>query len=170
MKNDYLWSKTGTDAEIERLESLLSDFRYTPSAAPEPVRAAARGWWWTLVPVAVATVIGIVIWTGGTRNSLQPVGDEVAQVIPVVERMPVATTATDEPLGPSRPTITNAMYAVRRSPKAKARKSRPVDLPVTLTAEEKHAYEQVLLALYVSGSQLKKAQDKIDVIENRKDR
>ena len=35
MKEDYLWNKTGADAEIERLENALKAFRYQETAPPE---------------------------------------------------------------------------------------------------------------------------------------
>lgn len=34
MKEDYLWDKTGSDAEIEKLENALQVFRYEESAPP----------------------------------------------------------------------------------------------------------------------------------------
>lgn len=34
MKEDYLWDKTGADAEIEKLETALRVFRYEETAAP----------------------------------------------------------------------------------------------------------------------------------------
>ena len=35
MKEDYLWDKTGSDAEIENLENVLKAFRQTDDAPPE---------------------------------------------------------------------------------------------------------------------------------------
>ena len=34
MKEDYLWDKTGEDAEIARLENALQAFRYTETRRP----------------------------------------------------------------------------------------------------------------------------------------
>ena len=35
MKEDYLWDKTGSDPEIEKLENALKAFRYQETAPPE---------------------------------------------------------------------------------------------------------------------------------------
>src|SRR5688572_22351087 len=35
MNQDYLWSKKGSDTEVERLEALLSEFQFDENSAPE---------------------------------------------------------------------------------------------------------------------------------------
>ena len=43
MNNDYLWDKTGEDAEIESLENLLGGLRFQPTAPPAlPAAVAPR--------------------------------------------------------------------------------------------------------------------------------
>ena len=47
MNNDYLWDRTGSDADIERLESLLGGMKFQPDGPPareiviEPARDIA---------------------------------------------------------------------------------------------------------------------------------
>jgi len=168
MKDDYLWDKTGADADVQRLEDLLSGLRYLPVPAPEINRSGAKLSWRTLIPACAAAVLAVtVLWFVGAKGDQQSVSTDVAVIVPVVEHMPVVTTAPSEPAGDPRPVITNAVYKVRRVARTKLRTSKTRQIPLTLTAEEKHAYEQVLLALYITGSQLKTVNDRINGIEDR---
>jgi len=172
MKEDYLWNKTGADADIARLEDLLSELRYVPAAAPVIKRSRPR-WIWSLIPVgaAAAVTVAAVVWMNGVRAP-EMAAVEMPVIVPVVEHMPIVVPkeqpAPVEPLRAERPQVTNAVYRPRAAStlRAKKRSSRP--FTETLTAEEKQAYRQVLLALYITGSQLKSVNDTIDGIEATK--
>lgn len=105
MKNDYLWDKSGADAEIERLEQTLSVFAFEPrkfqvepGVAPQAVRTrtSMRSWLRSLRPIvafsvacfllAVAVGAGLVAFVGFVADErrgeavvapTQPVGDVV---------------------------------------------------------------------------------------------
>ena len=45
MKEDYLWDKSGeVDADVERLENVLSSLRYKRPAEPLPLPVVKRPW------------------------------------------------------------------------------------------------------------------------------
>ena len=166
MKNDYLWNKTGSDDDVQRLEDLLSGLRYVPVPAPEVKGSREKVWRRALIPAASAAVLAVtILWFAGAKSD-QPTSTDVGAIVPVVERMPVVTTAPSEPTGDPRPVVTNAVYRVRKVARTKLRPSNPRPVAVTLTAEEKQAYEQVLLALYITGTQLKTVNDRINGIED----
>lgn len=69
MKDDYLWDRTGeADAETERLEKLLGDFRYRRPAArlPLPERTTTNRPTRTFLPtVAIAASLLFLLLAGG---------------------------------------------------------------------------------------------------------
>ena len=71
---DYLWDKTGRDAEVEQLESLLGGFRHAgapleprrrPSYYPPPIWGAV-----TAIAAVLVAILMIVVRSGGTKTSL----------------------------------------------------------------------------------------------------
>jgi hypothetical protein len=97
MPDDYLWDKTGEpDAEVERLERLLGQFREDLPApdVPEPARAIRfpRRFW---IPLAAAAALLLTFGTWvALRWYLLPPGWEVA-------RLEGAPRIGDRPLGVS---------------------------------------------------------------------
>jgi hypothetical protein len=66
MSDEYLWDRSGEpDPEIERLEELLSPFRYQDRRKP-PVRK--YGWW---MAAAAAAVVAIGVWLAVPRTAAQ---------------------------------------------------------------------------------------------------
>lgn len=178
MKNDYLWDKTGSDAEIEGLEGLLVGYKYQADAPPA-VRAAVaivpveRMAWWKLslafaVPACllIAIGIGIAFWASRPANvsrSAAILREVPVVTAPTVQTEPetgsnVATVASPKPVRASAiPPRETRVKAVHRKQKKRFN---------TLTAEEKFAYEQLLLALSITGSKLKVVTDTVKGTED----
>ena len=183
MNDEYLWQKTGEDPEIERLEKTLAVFRYrnaVPAAAAivadEP--AAERAWRWRLSSAFAfasfaAIVIATVVWLETTRDGDADIGDVVfvqspadAQVFePIVEPgPPPVQTAPERRPRNTRGKINRTNASVYRRPIAKH--AAPKYSIAALTKEERHAYEQLMLALSITGSKLKIVQDTINGTED----
>src|SRR2546426_10567323 len=88
MASDYLWDRSGEDAETQKLEMLLAPYRCT-----QPLRTAVRvgSWWQLAAAVTIVIVAGAEIWW-----TWQPPGD--------VWRAPQgAGRTTGSPRGAPRP-------------------------------------------------------------------
>ena len=67
-QNDYLWDGSGTpDPEIQRLESLLAEFRHDgrPLVLPETSPAPSPRKGWTVLRVAIAAIVLLALGTAG---------------------------------------------------------------------------------------------------------
>ncbi|HEV7699025.1 MAG TPA: hypothetical protein VGO43_02250 [Pyrinomonadaceae bacterium] len=168
MNDEYLWNGQGTSPEIEKLESLLTDFRYQPVPPPALPKPASR-WWQVLrfapiVATAAAAVL-IVGWavTSSTKtlDTPGPLGDVIAYTAPVDTRLPPTQIG---PV-PQKPMITRALF-IQRPASRRRHGSGLKKPPVTLTAEEKNAYDQVVLALFITGTQLRTVHDTINSMES----
>ncbi len=184
MKEDYLWNKTGEDAEIERLENVLMTFRYQETAIPElpakvfeiekekPRRFFQIGF--AFAAFASFVVILFAIWFQVSSSKI-PVIEIVNETkindkidIKKPEVLPVKTVQNPKYLSKSNvikmrqnaAPIIRANKTIGRNIKAKA----PTE---TLTAEEKYAYDQLMLALSITGSKLKIVKDKVQGIEEK---
>jgi len=57
--SDYLWDKSGTpDPEVERLETLLEQFRYRPGS----VRGPRPRFPWRVLAAAAALIVAVTVW------------------------------------------------------------------------------------------------------------
>lgn len=171
MNEEYLWNRQGDDDDITRLEEILSAFKYVPTAAPTIQTSRGRGWLWRAIPISGAAVlaIAVIVWSIGIRRPQSVAVSEAPQVVAVVEKMPVVTkgeAVTTNPMTADKPRMLRAVYNPRGAV-APTLKQSSRSTPVTFTAEEKQAYQQVLLALYITGSQLKSVNDAIDGIEKK---
>lgn len=188
MKEDYLWDKTGEDAEIQRLENALMAFRYAETAPPalpqkvftvekeKPRRFFQLGF--AFAAVAAVAAIFFAVWFQMADNKL-PVVETIAEKtspktedkvadeqiiktpggiapVKVVESAPRAAAKIRRNIAP----VVRPNKAVRQNIKVKE----PTEM---LTAEEKYAYDQLMLALSITGSKLKIVKDKIDGIEEQ---
>jgi len=171
MKTDYLWDKKGSDSEIERIETLLSEYRYVPVPAPNVAPPEAVSWWrWLLPAIAFAALLLTVVWIGSVHKSPVAVSKEaLAELVPApavaaVSETP-AGTAVETPAS-ARPANTRLMLTPIRAKVSSSRK-RPIKSPtVALTDEEKYAYEQVIRALFITGTQLRSVHSAIAGIED----
>lgn len=181
MNKEYLFEKTGGDAEIERLESVLSAYRFEaarPPVLPE-ARQAGRAWsfGWLRVSfaagaVAVAVVAGLLAFgriekllvhadrpeiSDNVRPSLSEPPSEVVT--------PTSATGNQISIGDSRtfrkvqPAPQHVAFSQRRTPVRLPARSKP---HVELTRQEKYAYDQLMVALYITGTKLKVVQDTIN--------
>jgi hypothetical protein len=179
MKEDYLWDKTGEDSEIEALESTLSVFRFKPDAPPVlPVTASenseGRLWRWRflLVPAFAAVVIGAIaiglLSRGTSREDVAQLTDASNAQQPIADPIPDGPSVTGSlretapviiPRDPSlpEPAARVSMVKPRRSVHPSRKRSESA-----LTAEEKYAYDRLMLALSITGSKLRMVQDKVN--------
>ncbi len=194
MKNeDYLWDKSGSDAEIEHLENALKVFRGRDIEAPAIVPAAelapyARSeknsrsiFSFGIVSFACFALavfgLGIFHYFGnGNENAvnINPVyvGKAESQITktkviePTVEDEALNTEIRQE-LPVILPTSYSKNSAAKRnlSPPRKiqrAKVKRPKVQILELTEEEKYAYDQLMLALSITSSNLKVVKDKVE--------
>ncbi|MEP6901813.1 MAG: hypothetical protein ABJA66_08690 [Actinomycetota bacterium] len=187
MKEDYLWDKTGEDAEIERLENALKAFRYTETAPPawpakvffvekeKPRRFFQFGF--ALTAFATVTVIFFAVWFQIANNKI-PVAQSVAEtnapksenkvVNPNPEVNPVKAVENSKRLSKSNAVkIRQPVAPTFRPNKAVGRNIKAREPAATLTAEEKYAYDQLMLALSITSSSLKLVKDKVEGIEDK---
>lgn len=169
MNDDYLWDKSGGDIEIERIEESLSAFRYQPMPSPATGTSAKTSQWsglrFLLTPSLAVAAIAIVFGVWFSQSS----SDE----------RPTRALSINGPAASVSGTPQNDEIVELTEPKPVAikerRKIRPVkrDLPRTiltasrtrpekLTDEERNAYDQVLLALSITGTKLKIVQETVN--------
>lgn len=187
MNEDYLWDKTGEDPEIEKLENALAVFRYKETAPPElPAKVlpfkkkdAPRSFVRYAYAAAACALFAAISFGVLLHYSNNKTGDAAAEVtaiytpqnnfdsptatfLPLIEK----SRATKED---SKPKIVKARKIV--SPKAVQNKflARNVKQakPDALTTEEKYAYNQLMLALSITGSKLRLVSDKIEGTEKQ---
>ncbi len=184
MKEDYLWDKTGEDAEIQGLENALKVFRYTETAPPElpqkvftVEKAKPRKFFqfgFTFAVFAAVAVIFFAVWFQIADSKL-PIIETVAETTAPPSDDKIADEEiikTPDEIAPVKVVETapqirrNAVPNVRPK-KAVLRKVKVKEPTEMLTAEEQYAYNQLMLALSITGSKLKIVKDKIDGIEEQ---
>ena len=166
MNNDYLWDCTGSDAEVERLESMLEGLRFRPEEPPpEPacqiVIEPARPRWFMRLGLGFAAAS---IAAAALLFAMFPSGDTPVPVAAVEEQPRAVEPETPEPLldleyvktsaTPQRPKKRKLKKRTRREARFVPVPAEPRPLPETLTAEERDAYRQLMTALAVTGEQL----------------
>jgi hypothetical protein len=188
MKEDYLWDKTGEDAEIQGLENALKAFRYTETAPPElpakvfavekPKRAGFFQFRFAFAALAAVVVILSVVWFQATNNKIPPV-ESVAEInvpktVDKIADEEIIQTPESAPVENRKPSVKPHVVRVRQrsAPIVNTEKAILLETKVkepaeTLTAEEKYAYDQLMLALSITGSKLKIVKDKINGIEEQ---
>lgn len=187
MKNDYLWDKTGGDAEIEGLEDLLSGFKYESVSPPRLPAVAAlaeptRTPWWKFslafaVPACLLLAVAIGFWTLSLGDdpaaSLTESGKPafVASAVPrSTEGLPEAKWTAPQP---DRPEVAKPLKTIFTS-RTRSNNVRPARAKYrqkkqrfeTLTSEERFAYDQLKLALSITGAKLKVVADTVNRAED----
>lgn len=194
MKEDYLWDKTGDDAEIMALENSLAAFRYQETAPPALAQKVftlekqpSRGFFRFVFPAfagfAALVLVLSVAWFqfSGSKRSVA----ETVSKINIVNRAqktagnsfvtPRDTVEIVKPAEESKPFIAPKVVkirqttapVVRRREKTVAQNKKFIEPAEPLTKEEQYAYDQLMLALTITGSKLKIVQDKINGIEEQ---
>jgi hypothetical protein len=184
MKHDYLWDKKGSDAEIERLEGLLSGFGYREEPAavsnvvafPSKAKRNLQPWIFAMAACAALAAIAIGVWNLSAISEEAPV-DTVRHVEEIkLPELPAVTAPVDSTehrasvVTAEQPSIkANRRKApIRHKHTAAVRKRpNPTD-PTVLTAEERFAYNQLMLALSITTSKLQIVQDSINGVEDIK--
>ena len=187
MTEDYLWDKTGEDAEIARLENALQAFRYTETAPPElPQKVFAvvpktprRFFRFGFAFAAFASLIIIfsVVWLQFNKSEL-PANESVAAINPpkkevkftdelidrTPENLPVKIKQTTNRFVKTNAVKTRRITAPNKAFQRNIKAQSPTE---PLTAEEKYAYDQLMLALSVTSSSLKIVKEKVTGIEDK---
>jgi len=178
MNEEYLWSKKGSDREIETFESLLSEFRFKEGSPPElpavnivnvSAQFKRRFSWAAMFATAAAAVVLGVIWIarsagyGNVDVANTPVSS--FPVRPAIEKRTEHTNPYTPPAQkaslPSlkKPRFVKTIFRTRRD----MRDPQPtVAKTENLTRDERYAYDRLMLALSITGSKLKVVQDTID--------
>lgn len=197
MKEDYLWNKTGKDADIEKLENALLVFRcrdVAPPALPvkslqlkiEPPRK--------VFPLAFAFAAGLAlavsagIWFSAVRenpemrNELTTTAtsqNEIASPAQTPDRessdLPAANVPKRKQSAGRKVIKSKASVPVNiEREKTIARHKKPMaqdksagQKAIELTKEERYAYEQLMLALSITSSKLKQVKDKVEGVEEQ---
>lgn len=190
MSDDYLFDKHGTDAEIERLESLLSAYRLIPvvpeiegDAKAKEAGSRFRYFRFAFAAAFASLVFVIAAWVI-SLTYLDRSAPELSAVRPVAtpeqDRIfngaaTIDPTAVD---GPSTATLVEPRIATPNKNRAiKTSFRRQLRSPGTvaakaprLTKEEKYAYDQLMVALWITGSKLKVVQDTINRVDDNDER
>ena len=177
MKQDYLWDKQGSDAEVERLEGLLSGFRYVdeteaPSNVVEfPVRTNGNRnspWMMAMAACVAIGAIAIGAWTLSSNVDTPHIADvPVIAVDTAPLAAPVPATVAP-PTTPAYPVADNANVRPTRirynTQKAAAPRRRPQKavLDSAITKDEQQAYNQLMLALSITSSKLQIVRDSVN--------
>jgi hypothetical protein len=178
MNDEYLWSKEGNDREIERLEDLLSEFRFVPGPAPKlptaegasiieprrsfrwvfalatPAFAAFLFAVWFFLPANESAVQSRVIGTASAAQNYQPSASQPVEL--------TAVTTGDRKDSNLRKRVPAVVKTVFRSHRSKRERIESLVAKNQLSAEEKYAYDRLMLALSIAGTKLKVVQDTID--------
>jgi len=172
MNNDYLWDRTGSDAEIERLESLLEGIKFQPQEPParEIVIVPVRPRWFmrfgigfAVASMATAALLFAIFPAGDNLQPVAAVEDKYRSVEEV--RTPTPSPGIEYVKASAKP-----KRLKKRIPKKRLRREakfvpppvEPRPLPETLTAEERDAYRQLMTALAITGQQLNIVREKLN--------
>jgi hypothetical protein len=201
MNEDYLWDKTGSDPEIERLENALKTFRQHDPTPPvvQPAADDIEGessYWvrsrrqFTFGIASFATAALVVFAFGifqilkldnsltdqrlsvngsDRKDATQQIKDMSSQT-PVLAENILETGKKRVPpkrLDVRRNGRRNRTKPIRSRRATQKRATRSVTKPksIKLTKEEQYAYDQLILGLTITSSNLKNVKDKVQGTE-----
>lgn len=190
MNEEYLWDKTGEDAEIEKLENALKAFRYRETAPPPlpakqlifEEKTSRRRWFpfaFAFASSAALILLAFVFLFDFSTKQVEEAKDSNEIVTPKFEEKTEAKNPVEVPkittiekvetvktiVQPKTVKIRQTGQSQKSFTKPIARKTEMKKSSVKLTDEEKYAYDQLMLALSITGSKLKIVQDKIQNVE-----
>jgi hypothetical protein len=174
MENDYLWNKTGEDQEIEQLENALRIFSYQenhPPPLPVQIKLTTPGFSILRWRFAFAFAIVLTLFVGGLSVWLRLQSTDQGKLTIAdfnyedSKAAPVSSQASQP--DPERIVVPNADKIISK-PKVIKTAFHPVEVPkrnlrtlkrkgepkIQLTNEEKFAFNQLMLALSITGSKL----------------
>lgn len=189
MSDAYLFEKEGNNIEIERLEDLLSVYRIEPvvpmlaNPVAETDTGSRFGWLRLGYAVAFAALAVTLVSSGIYLRYLRPANVEMTAISPIetpaVERGFVPPTSVDraaasDPAVSQGDDTTAKPMPVRRITRVVDRRSAhaPANVSVAaktprLTKEEQYAYDQLKVALWITGSKLRVVKDTIDRVDDK---
>lgn len=181
MNEDYLWDKTGSDPEIQKLENALRGFGYRETSPPQlPAKVVAfnrkpslmffrYGMAAAACLVFFAATFGIWLqfFSGPDKVSIDPADrlNDTQTIHNPAAKDPGPPKSIGDLKPPSKRSFTEASRPaphIKNRNIAKAQNSRLPKPAVKLTKEEEFAYEQLKLALSITGSKLKLIKDKVE--------
>ena len=189
MKHDYLFDKTGEpDADIERLETILAEFRGRVDNAPElPVKLAP---FVVAAPrrrrtkfAAVAAVFAVTLFLTAfvllsarqnqSRSTVETVAPQIPKPLIINQTPQVANEIPprETPRKFANPIQTQRISVapknvIAANPTIKKTVVKNRTSPIKLTKQETYAYDQLMLALSVTSSKLKIVKDKAESVES----
>lgn len=187
MNEDYLWDKTGDDAEIEKMENALAVFRYKETAPPElpakilpfkrreTQRSFVR-YAYAAAACAAFVFVSLGVWLQFSGSKTTQAVDVTGIYIPQTNFDNPTETFTEiikksrAPKAAVKPDVVRIRKFVPSKAgqnKLTAHHKRIKKPEETLTAEEKYAYNQLMLALSITGSKLRLVTDKIEGTEKQ---
>jgi hypothetical protein len=169
---NYLWDKSGSDPEIEKLEAALRVFRYKEMSAPAlptnvipfKKKDSHRGFSIPMTIAAavalVAVILGLWFFVSGNKSN---VGNSVASEIKQEEEIPWAMLPTQTP----KP-IKKKPVPIPVGRKVAVAKNQTPKEEIKLTDEERYAYEQLMKALKITSDKLNYVKQKTQGEEEEK--
>lgn len=190
MNEDYLWNKTGEDPEIEKLENALktlrsrTDFAPRISAETKLEKKSSFNLFPFLIPSATCLMFALLalgFWLRA-EDKLAEIAEDMNQsqgVVQTVNKPEIVQSRAakeisqtvrykEKPAAKQRlnkvPKTRPTYVRVNAVTAQENKKENPVDV---LTKEEKYAYDQLMTAIAITGSQLKLVKDKIQGVEDQ---
>ncbi len=194
MKEDYLWNKKGNDAEIEKLENALAQFRYRETAAPviipEKISTVAEkpkrrifnfSLAFSFASCAAFVLILLGAWFQFSGKNAANISDLSKSIPPEVKI--VLPNEPDKIISPeelkrsseksetpkhikAKNPISEKKIAPQKTVLIKRKGEKPKAETLELTEEEKYAYDQLMLALSITSSKLNLVKEKVAFIES----
>jgi hypothetical protein len=172
--DEYLWNKTGSDPEIERIEVALESLACRSTAPPElPAKqlvfAPRQRPFFRLGFSFAATLLALMAFGSGwflLRNDRPAAQQAAVKTLPEMTVIPTRTE-TDVPAVAESPKVSAPSKSKRRVAAARSVRSiavRPSTVrpqTLVLTKEEADAYRQLMTALSITSANLKIVKDKI---------
>ncbi len=187
MENDYLWKKTGNDAEIQGLEDLLSEFRFDqkgvnkiPSATlasvePTPRRKFVLSFAFAGFASLLILSFGFwVLFSASEQEMVSSVNEPIVAAEPLA--LPHSPVEVKTPEVVENPNVIKVKYKVSRKRiparlvdfKVKAQRDNLKSAgpkKIILTDEERLAYNKLMLALSITSAKLNLVRTKVEGID-----
>jgi hypothetical protein len=181
MNETYLFDKTGTESEIEQLEKLLTVYKIEP-VAPSIVRARLSeskpvlgfrmifGGVFALATLVLSLGVGAAVylmWTPTAAVEVQATAEPTQPFRSIVDPAGPATESKHNISRMGQPRRSFRADPVKRDVRKVEKTNAPVSEFAKLTPEERHAYNEVLAALWLTGSKLRVVQDTINRTDDK---
>ncbi len=171
MSDKYLWDKSGEpDDEVQHLESLLSEFRYTPrplvlpEAMPKAIIYSFTAVRYAAIAAVALLALGVGIWLSARTTT--PVPEVAGTITPTPTATPEQLPAPPPEMSPA-PAPKFVKQLQTNAPKAHFAKHPPKRAPrKSLEQEGEEAKEKVLYALQITSEKLNLIAKKVQTDTN----